>query len=373
MWRSSAYAADRTLYITTDQDMRRTTDDGDSWTTLFATRPYSEDLRISSMTWDPGVTASPTLFVARNVGYLHGEVFRSTDDGLTWEMVFSPPDASTLLYDIAAVRDADDNLVVFAVGFSPHQPAVWRSADGGDTWELAAGGLLEWTDLYKVYPSPNFAGDQTVYMTGYGPLHRSTDGGLTWERLSIPGTDIAREVVFSPHYATDGTLWVSYFFVEGSGDDDVPPNGVMRSTDFGATWRHADTGMAMDWLSAYFVTGLAVSPDYPDDPAVYAVQRSLQYSDANPWMLYRTPDGGNRWWAQGLAPEPTPKGLVVAARDLLFLPTIEGLWRLRNHSWEWLVNGNAELDQAWYFPQTPATADYSTAQVHSGGAPSAWA
>ncbi|MBN2391375.1 MAG: hypothetical protein JXR84_11655 [Anaerolineae bacterium] len=363
MWRSNNYATDHTLYITTDQDMRRTTDDGDSWTMLFATRPYSEYLHISSMAWDPGVTSSPILFVVRNVGYDHGEVFRSTDDGLTWQIVLAPP--STLLYDIAAVRDADDNLVVFAVGFSPDVPAVWRSADGGDTWEQANTGLLDYTDLYHVYPSPNFAVDHTVYMTCYGPPHRSTDGGLTWERAIVPGIDIAREVVFSPHYAVDGTLWMSYYFVEGSGDDEVPPNGVMRSTDFGATWEHADTGMAVDWLDA-LITGLAVSPDYPDDPAVYAVQRSLQYN-ANPWMLYRTPNGGDRWWAQGLAPEHTPKGLVVASRDMLFLPTIEGLWRLRNHSWEWLVNGNAELDQAWNFPITPATAGYSTAQIHSGG------
>ncbi|MGC9394359.1 MAG: hypothetical protein ACP5J4_05845 [Anaerolineae bacterium] len=363
MWRSSNYATDHTLYITTDQDMRRTTDDGDSWTTLFATRPYSEYLHISSMAWDPGVAASPTLFVVRNVGYDHGEVFRSTDDGLTWQMVLAPP--STLLYDIAAVRDADDNLVVFAVGFSPDVPAVWRSADGGDTWELANAGLSGWTDLYRVFPSPNFAADHTVYLTGYCPPLRSTDGGFTWQRVETGWTDIVREVVFSPEYATDGTLWMSYFFVEGSGDDDLPPNGVVRSTDFGATWSKVNTGLPVDYLDGY-IFGLDISPDYPEDPALYVVERTLQFASM-PWILYRTPNGGDRWWAQGLASEPTPKGLVVASRDLLFLPTIEGLWRLRNHSWEWLLNGNAELDQAWYFPLTPATAGYSTDQAYGGG------
>ncbi len=362
MWRSSNYATDYTLYITTDQDMRRTTDEGNTWTTLFATTPYSEYLHISSMAWDPGAASAPTLFVVRNIGSLYGEVFRSTDDGLTWQTVLTTP-PNTMLYDIAAVRDVGGNLVVFAVGFSPDVPAIWRSTDGGDTWTLVNTGLPDFLDMYRVYPSPNFAADHTVYMTCFGPPLRSTDGGLTWEPFRIQGVDIVREVVFSPNYATDGTLWMSYFFVEGSGDDD-PPNGIMRSTDFGVTWQHTDTGMAMDWPDA-FIMGLSVSPDYPADSALYAVQRSLQYS-GNPWMLYRTPDGGDHWWAQGLAPEPTPKGLIVASRNLFFLPTIDGLYRLRNNAWEWLVNGNAELDEGWYFPITPATAIYTTTQAHSG-------
>ncbi|HOU13536.1 MAG TPA: hypothetical protein PKZ84_10500 [Anaerolineae bacterium] len=363
MWRSLNYAADHTLYITTDQDMRRSTDEGNTWTTLFATTPYSEYLHISSMAWDPGATASPTLFVVRNIGYAYGEVFRSTDDGLTWQTVLSTP-PNTLLYDIAAVRDAGGNLVVFAVGFSPDVPAVWRSTDGGDTWALADTGLSNWTDLYRIFPSPNFAADSTVYLTGYGPARRSTDGGLTWEQVVIPWVDIVREVVFSPDYATDGTIWMSYFFVEGSGEDDIPPNGIVRSTDFGATWQKVNDGLHVDYLDGWII-GFDVSPDYPADPSLYAVQRTLQY-DATPWMFYRSPNGGERWWMQGLAPEATPKGLIVASRNLFFLPTVDGLYRLRNNAWEWLVNGNAELDEGWSFPITPATAGYSTAQKHSG-------
>jgi len=363
MWRSANDATDHTLYITTDQDMRRSTDAGDTWTTLFATTPYSEDLRISSMTWDPGMVVSPTLFVVRNIGYLYGEVFRSIDDGLTWQKVLDTP-PNVLLYDIAAARDADDNLVLFVVGFSPDLPAVWRSADGGDTWSLANAGLLDYTDLYRVYPSPDFAVDHTVYMTCFGPAHRSTDGGLTWERAIVPEIDIAREVMFSPNYATDGTLWISYFFTNGSGDPEIPPNGIVRSTDFGATWQKINTGLPVDYLDGW-IMGLGISPDYPADPSLYAIQRTLQYDDL-PWVLYRSTNQGDTWVAQGLAPAMMPRGLIVAERDLFFVPTIDGLWRLRNHTWEWLLNGDAERNEGWSFPITPATADYSTAQAHGG-------
>ncbi|HQE93469.1 MAG TPA: hypothetical protein PLH19_11310 [Anaerolineae bacterium] len=360
--RSPHYATDHTLYVTTDQDMRRTTDDGDTWTTLFVTTPYSAYLHISSMAWDAGVTTSPTLFVVRNGEPDHGEVFRSTDDGLTWQKVLSPP--GTLLYDIAAVRDADDHLVVFAVGSSPEAPAVWRSADGGDTWELANDGLSEWPDLYRVFPSPNFAADHTVYITGYSPPLRSTDGGDTWERVATLWVDIGREVVFSPQYATDGTLWMSYFFVEGSGEEDIPPNGIVRSTDYGKTWEKVNTGLPVEYPDGS-ILGLGVSPDYPADPSLYAIELTLQY-DATRWKLYRSTNRGDTWLAQGLAPAMAPQGMVVAGRDLFFVSTGDGLYRLRHNAWEWLVNGDAELNAGWSFPSTPATAEYSTAQAHGG-------
>lgn len=361
VWRSPHYATDRALYVATEQEVYRTTDDGDSWTTLFATTPYSPNLRITAIAWDPDATIAPPLFVARNVGHSHGEVFRSTDDGLTWQRVLTT--AHTLLWDIAATRDAEGNLVVFAVGASPDKPAVWRSADGGVNWELADTGLHDYTDLYRVYPSPNFAADHTVYMTCYGPLHRSTDGGRTWEQVTIPDVDIPREVVFSPQYATDSTLWLSYFFVEGVDDMTIPMNGVVRSTDAGATWQQVNTGLAENELDAW-IMGLAVSPDYPADPALYAVQRTTQHSGA-PWVLYRSPNGGDRWWAQDIAPEPMPKGMVMASRDVLFVPTINGLWRLRNHAWEWALNGNAELDTHWQFDGR-APGAYSEAQSYNG-------
>ncbi|HOT90045.1 MAG TPA: hypothetical protein PLJ78_01680 [Anaerolineae bacterium] len=360
--RSPNYATDHALYIVTDQAVRRSTDDGDTWTTIFATTPYSESLHISALAVAPGAASMPTLFVTRNVGYDHGEVFRSTDDGLTWESVLAP--SGTLFYDVAAARAADGNLVVFAVGFSPDVPSVWRSTDGGDTWVLANTGLQDYTNFYRIYPSPNFVADHTVYITGYGPPLRSTDGGQTWQTLRIQWVDIAREIVFSPNYVTDGTLWMSYFFVEGSGEGDIPPNGVVRSTDFGVTWQKVNTGLHVDYLDGW-ILGLAVSPDYPADRSLYAIQRTLQY-DATPWMFYRSPNGSDRWWMQGRAPDPTPQGLLVASRNLFFLPTIEGLYRLRNDAWEWIVNGNAELDEGWSFPITPATAIYTTTQAHGG-------
>lgn len=357
LWRSPRYAQDQALFITTGRELRRSTDDGDSWATLYTLPPETPG-QLTAFAADP---ASNTLFLTRLVGDFHpAQVLRSTDGGVNWTAVFTS--TTSPLYDIVAARDAMNRAVVFALGWG----SVFRSTDGGDSWQTLTNGLPADADLYRLFISPTYAGDRTLYITGFGPLYRSTDGGDSWQVVSIPWADITRHVVFSPHYATDRTLWASYFWVEGSGEDEYPPNGVVRSTNGGLTWEKVNTGLPVDYLDGY-VLGLDVSPNYPADPALYAVERTLAYTGTT-WNLYRSPNGGDGWWDQGYLPDPAanPTGLLVARRDLLFLPTQRGLWRLRSCCWEQLRNGSAESNTDWEFPDTPAPAAYSIDHAHTG-------
>jgi photosystem II stability/assembly factor-like uncharacterized protein len=358
IWRSPHYETDHTVYVTTDRDLRYSLDDGDYWTTLYPQPPVSNTLGVSAVAVDPGVALTPTLFVARNTPAGPSEVYRSADFGLGWTSVFTTADGP--IRDLAAARDGQGHLVVFAGGGLSQ---VWRSADGGDTWVPSASGVPESYDVSHVYVSPAFATDQAVYLTGFGPLVRSIDGGDTWAEVSIPWVDVARHVAFSPQYSSDHTLWVSYFWLEGSGDPEYPPNGVVRSTDGGTTWQPINDGLPVDALDAW-ILGLDVSPDYPHDPSLYAVERTWMPWDTT-WDLYRSPDGGDGWWWQGVASEETPNGFLAAERNLFFLPTTAGLWRLRAPCWEWVVNGACESDTGWEMPITGATAAYSTAKFHS--------
>jgi photosystem II stability/assembly factor-like uncharacterized protein len=358
IWRSPHYATNHALFVTTDRDLRYSTDDGDTWTTLYPRPPLSNTLGISSFSLDPTPPLSPTLFLARNLPAGPSEVYRSADAGLSWTTVFTTADGP--IRDLATARDGDGHLVVFAGGGTAQ---VWRSTDGGDTWGPSATGLPAGYDVYCLFPSPAFAADRTIYLAGFGPLVRSTDGGDTWAAVDIPWVDMPRHVVFSPRYASDHTLWVSYFWMEGSGDPEVPPNGVVRSTDSGNTWQPANDGLPVDALDAW-ILGLDVSPDYPHDPWLYAVERTWMPWDTT-WDLYRSPNGSGGWLWQGVASEETPNGLLVAGRDLFFLPTTAGLWRLRSSCGEWVVNGACEGDTGWEMPITDATAAYSTEEYHS--------
>ena len=357
IWRSPHYETDHTLFVTTERDLRRTTDDGDTWTWLYPTSPLTEAVGVSGFAFDPATPVSPTLFLARNLPAASSEIYRSTGDGQAWTTVFTT--TAGPLRDLVAARDADGRLVTFAVG---GWAGVWRSADGGDTWALSTSGLPADYEVYHVFASPAFAADRTLYLAGFGPLFRSTDGGDTWARVVIPWVDVARQVVFSPHYASDGTLWISYFWIEGHGE--YLSNGVVRSTDYGATWQLVNDGLPVGWLDGW-IMGLDASPDYPGERALVAVERVARPL-GTAWELYRSPSGGDGWWWQGVAPDETPTGLLAAARDLFFLPTTAGLWRLRTACWEWVVNGDFEGNAGWSMPFTPVPAEYATGQAHGG-------
>jgi uncharacterized repeat protein (TIGR01451 family) len=357
IWRSPWYETDRTLFVTTGHDLRRTTDDGNTWTTLYPTPPLTETTGVTAVAFDPAAPAPSTLFVAHIHFDDRSEVYRSTDDGVTWSQVLTTTDA--LVLDLVAVRNSAGQLVVFAIGGGAQ---VWRSTDGGDTWSPAAAGLPGWAQMGRIFASPAFATDGTLYATGATAgdclLARSTDGGDTWAEVDIPQVDVARQVVFSPQYAADGTLWISYSCTGG----ERPFNGVVRSTDYGDTWQVVSAGLDVDFYDGY-ILGLAASPDYPEDPALYAVQMTMHYVDPA-WDLYRSPASGDTWWAQGPAPAEIPRGLLVADRDLIFLPSGDGLWRLRTTCWEWVVNGGCERATDWRMPDTPAPADYVTDPAH---------
>ncbi len=355
IWRSPWYHSDRTLYAVTDDALLQTADDGDTWTRLYTRE--TPTTTVASMAVDPAIAWKPPLFVVVNGPGAFGRVLRSTDFGISWHTVLT--DTEKPVNDLAAVRDMTGALVVFAVG----DQRIWRSANGGETWQPLHTALPESAYLNRVFVSPDFATDGTVYVTGFTPPIRSTDSGLSWETMTIPWVDIPRDVIFSPNYATDGTLWVSYFWVEGSGEEDLPMNGVVCSTDRGLTWHKAREGLPVEWPDGW-ILGLAVSPEFAGDGALFLVER-VATAEGTAYEFYRSNNAGDSWVLQGAAPDSTPRGLLAVRRDLLFLPTNNGLYRLYLPCFEWIVNGACELSTVWDFPATPINAAYSTEQAHS--------
>lgn len=120
-----------------------------------------------------------TLFVTAG-----GEVYRSTDDGYTWSLVFSGGRAR-----ITAVDRFDGNLV-----YAGGDGGFWHSTDGGETWDQV--GLPEMRGVYDIEVDPSNPG--RVYVACYGNglgVYRSRDGGESWENL---WTNTTTPTTFSP-------------------------------------------------------------------------------------------------------------------------------------------------------------------------------
>jgi len=132
--------------------------------------------------------------------------------------------------------------------FAVSENALYRSRDGGKTWERLRGGLpqIQYPDdaHLTVVVSPNYLRDRTVFLGGWDGaqglgIWRSTDGGDTWHPLWNGLTHLKVErIVISPNYAQDGTL-VAYCRYD---DLRAPESGrsVFISSNSGESWRLVD-------------------------------------------------------------------------------------------------------------------------------------
>jgi photosystem II stability/assembly factor-like uncharacterized protein len=143
-----------------------------------------------------------------------------------------------------------DRLALFGTSRHDQEHGIWRSTDGGETWTKSSDGIPEGkeVDVYDIAFSPAFAQDQTVFASVHkqkvtlreapGALFRSTDGGKTWEEVAMEGFPSSgvrpqqdlTSLSLSPDFARDGTMFAA-----------VAAVGAYRSTDRGNTWARVST------------------------------------------------------------------------------------------------------------------------------------
>jgi photosystem II stability/assembly factor-like uncharacterized protein len=145
--------------------LHRSVDDGHSWIRCAAVAdPLIFDIRVTS--WDDVLVATGDP----GTGVKHGGIFRSTDGGVSWEQLATPP---LSIYGLA--EDHDGRLYAAA-----QRCAVLRSEDRGETWqEFSAPG--SGTD--KSYTIAVDA-DGRIYLGTDSGVFRSDDRGERWTDCS---------------------------------------------------------------------------------------------------------------------------------------------------------------------------------------------
>ncbi|MCC6652134.1 MAG: hypothetical protein IT348_13360 [Candidatus Eisenbacteria bacterium] len=199
----------------------------------------------------------------------------SRDDGATWSELGAFMQHS---FPRTMVFSPDGNLFAsdFALG-------VFRSADAGLSWSAPL--VEEGCDGLGV----NSAGVLFAGLTyiGNGHVHRSTDGGSTWEGVPLPG-------------ATGGGPTRCFGF---SSNGDVYAgslDGFFRSTDEGSSWQARNSG-----LSGRVIRSMAVAPNQE----IYAVTSFISQLDG----LYRSSDRGDSW--QRVSPTPWYFSAILGTSD----------------------------------------------------------
>lgn len=232
-----------TLFVTTPGRLFRSTDGGQSWVRLRGGLPEGEYLNLD-LAISPDFARDATLFVGGHRGDFWGEgVYRSTDGGDSWQPMWQ--DLIHLrVSDIALSPDyARDGTVLATSNYQRLTPweggvALSRSTDRGLSWTLVMtqpqGASLPSPRSLIAAAAPS-AGVQ-FRTADYGrSVERTVDGGQTWEPLVVtrkPGFT-AQTALASPTFDSDSTVYVLSEF------------DLFRSTDGGSTWeRWADERLA---------------------------------------------------------------------------------------------------------------------------------
>ena len=187
-------------------------------------------------------------------------MYKSTDAGKTWEHI-GLRDAGQI--GGVKVHPKDPDLVyIAAVGqiFGPNEErGIFRSRDGGETWEKVFH-IDDRVGANDIEIDPNnprvlFASmwtferkPWTLVSGGEGNgIYRSQDGGDTWEQLTegLP-TSVTGKTAVAVSPVNSDRVWA---LVEASEDE----GGVFRSDDGGDTWRRTNDARNLQQRAWYYI------------------------------------------------------------------------------------------------------------------------
>jgi photosystem II stability/assembly factor-like uncharacterized protein len=245
------------------------------------------------------VTDDPhTIFV----GTASGGVFRTLNNGTTWEPVFDAQ-AALSIGDIA-IAPSNRNVVWVGTGEANNRQSstwgdgVYRSLDGGTTWRNM--GLRETQTIGRVVIDPRDANTVFVAAVGhlFGPneergLYRTRNGGESWEKvLGVDANTGVTDVTITPDGRT--LLAATYLrrrrawgFVGGG-----PTGGLWRSVDGGDHWQRLTGGLPDGDIGRI---GLDIARSDPN--IIYAVIESEKGG------VFRSMDRGATWTRQSTLDE----------------------------------------------------------------------
>ncbi len=257
------------------------------------------------------------------------------------------------IYALAVSPDFTQDSLCFAA----RRSGLWRSGDGGATWQLVeppedvTASLAATSILF----TPDFASDRGIFAGVHGGIVRSTDRGGSWKSTALASPPpFVSALGVSPDYAVDGMIFAATL-----------EDGVFSSRDRGETWQAWNFGLFdMNCLS------IAVSPGFAQDRTVFVGADSGVFYSKN---------GGRAWRETGFPIESAPVlSLGISSRfaqDGVLLAGTEssGLFRSddRGRTWQRVLNV-ATVNAVLPSPIGPAMdflalTSHAVWQSHDGG------
>jgi photosystem II stability/assembly factor-like uncharacterized protein len=309
----------------------KTIDGGSHWDPIFDSQPVSSIGALAIAPSNPNIvwagTGEPWIRSHISVGQ---GIYKSADAGKTWTLMGL--EKTGRISRVVIDPKNPDVVLVGALGhaYGPQpERGVFRTTDGGKTWERVLftdenSGCAH-LEMDPNNPKVLFAGMWPIEIRTWGResggpgsgLFKSTDGGVTWKRLTGNGLPTRMTGKIVPAIAPSNSKRIYALIETGDG---VPLNG--KETDRGKLWRSDDGGETWRLISydrnlggrTHYYFRMAVAPDN-DNETYYLTAgfaRSTDGGETNRMMnLGASPGGDNHdIWI-----DPTNPNRMAVAND----------------------------------------------------------
>lgn len=232
----------------------RTTDGGDNWNSIPA---WNTDYAVQAIESDPN--NDDVLYAVgatqNTVDAITGVVLMSTDAGANWTDLSITDDASSQALAVAQDGDlyvgagqldmSDDNV---ATGIYRYDGSSWSHLSDFPNEQVTS--LVADRDNADILYAT--ASDFDSYQHGHGGVYKTTDGGVTWNKLSDNSSgleDASKYRVITIQNSTN-TLYMA--------GTDITNNAgsIWKSTDGGENWGLYYTGLQNETFNSLLFDGL---------------------------------------------------------------------------------------------------------------------
>ncbi len=246
-------------------------------------------------------------------------VYRSRDAGATWEHIgFSESHGISTI----RVHPTDPDIVYVAsfgkYGVPSEERGVFRSTDGGDTWERilfrdertgAIDIAIDRNDPDVIYAALWEAFRKEYTMSSGGPgsgMFKSVDGGDTWTEITrnpgMPAEGVVGKIGLAVSTANSGRVYALFEHDDG---------GLFRSDDGGDTWELINDERRIRQRAFYYTH---VYADHHDEDVVY-VQNTSFFRSTDGGATYEVINNGTHGDFHDFWIDPDDPAHVVVAND----------------------------------------------------------
>lgn len=269
------------------------------WSALPAARPAI----LGTLSASPSGRYTYTVGTWWEAGQLEHRALRSADLGDSWCVLETPAPVT----DVATALDDERALYALGLANRGESPPLLRSADGGDTWDVAAGALPNGVSGIVASAGGLLVGDSSAG-SDIAPL-LSVDGGDSWLEATPPElklqVDPAKDLVFA---SVTGAL------TDPKASGRLLVWGIWQSPSDNTTrirFFSSNGGRAMDWLE--LDAPPLPEPESPASTPQVAVDSAGTLYATVGEELARSDDWGKSWTRLARLPHANAKLSTLGA------------------------------------------------------------